>query len=180
MSKPQGRPRKYETLNHINVGVTDIERAKLDKVCSKIGITRHEYLTACLSCDSDGEATLEANLKEKTAEVLSLKGKLDQKHGEVEMLKKKVAKLEARLKKKVSKISDKDAKMQVQIEDLRGRCEKRIKACKNHVGEFWYDRGKRDEYHGRFMSDLASDYRLLRIKGGEDEYLERELEKWIT
>jgi hypothetical protein len=179
MSKPQGRPRKYETLNHINVGVTDIERAKLDKVCSKIGITRHEYLTACLSCDSDGKATLEADLKERSAQVLSLKGKLDLKHGDVEMLKKKVAKLEERLKKKESKISTKDAKMQMQIEDLRKKCEKRISACKNNVGEFWYDRGKRDTYHEGIMADLASDYRLLKIKGGKDEHLEKELKKWM-
>jgi hypothetical protein len=92
MSKPQGRPRKYETLNHINVGVTDIERAKLDKICIKLGITRHEYLTACLSCDSDGsdgEATLEADLKERSAQVLSLKGKLDLKQGDVDRLKRR-------------------------------------------------------------------------------------------
>ena len=179
MGKQQGRPRKYETLNHINVGVTDEERAKLDKICGELRITRHEYLSSCLSCNSDGVGTPEANLKEKAAEVLSLKGKLDQKNREVEMLKKKVAKLEERLKKKVAKISDKDAKMQVQTEDLRGRCEKRISACQKNVGEFWYERGRRDEYHNGIMADLANEYRLIKIKGGDDEYLERELEKWI-
>ena len=180
MIRPQGRPRKYENLNHINVGATDEERKKLDEICSELGITRHEYLSSCLSCDSDGAVISEADLKEKAAEVLSLKGKLDRKHGEVERLQKKVAKLEERLKKRESKISDKEAKMQVQTEDLRRRCEKRIAGCKANVGAFWYDRGKRDEYHEGVMSDLASEYRLLKIKGGEDEYLERELEKWIT
>jgi len=176
----KGRPRRYETLDRITVGLTVEERKKLDELCERLGISRHEYLTASLGSDSDGAVISEADLKEKAAEVLSLKGKLDRKHGEVEMLKKKVAKLEERLKKKVAKISDKDAKMQMQTEDLRGRCEKRISGCKANVGEFWYDRGKRDEYHEGIMSDLASDYRLLKIKGGEDEYLERELEKWIT
>jgi hypothetical protein len=180
MSRPQGRPRKYETLNHINIGVTDIERAKLDKVCGRLGITRHEYLTACLSCDSDGEATLEADLKERSAEVLSLKGKLDLKQGDVEMLKKKVAKLEERLKKKEIKISTKDAKMQIQIEDLQRRCKKRISACKTNVGQLLYYQGKRDEYHNEIMADLANEYRILKIKGEKDEYLEKELEKWTS
>ena len=162
MSRPQGRPRRYETLNHINVGVTDEERAKLDKICGELGITRHEYLTACLGSDNDGFAvTVEADLKKKAAQVLSLKGKLDRKHGEVETLKEKVAKLEerlekrgarfeeelkkkaekvakldARLKKRESKISNKDAKVQLQTEDLRKHCEKRIAGCKANVGAF--------------------------------------------
>ena len=204
MSK-RGRRRIYENLDRITVGLTFEERKRLDELCDKMDISRHEYLSACLASDSDGVGTTEADLKEKAAEVLSLKGKLDRKHGEVETLKEKVAKLEEqlkkrgarfeeelkkksekvakleeRLKKRESKISDKDAKMQVQTEDLRRRCEKLIAGCKANVGAFWYERGRRDEYHEGIMADLASEYRLLKIKGGDDEYLERELEKWIT
>jgi len=177
MSNPNGRPRIYETLNHINIGVTNEERSKLDQLCSKFGITRHEYLSACLNYDSnDGNrAIVDAELKTKDAEIYSLKKELDAKNKEIEQLKERLTKLE-------NKKSKKDAKLQMQLEDIKDRCRRRIEACKNNVGELEYQRGTRDQYHNAFMKDLADKYKLLKIEGGEnakDEYLERELAKWL-
>ena len=175
-----GRKRIYEGLTRITIGITLEELKKLDGICSKLGLSRHEYLSACLECDSDGTATIEANLKEKTAEVLSLKGKLEQKHRDVEELKGVVAKLKERLSKKESKISKEDAKIQMQIEDLRKKCENRITTCKQNVGNLAYNRGVRDQYHDHVINEIVRAYKLIRIEGGKDEYLERELANCLT
>lgn len=170
MSNPNGRPRIYETLNHINIGVTNEERSKLDQLCSKFGITRHEYLSACLNYDSnDGNrAIVDAELKTKDAEIYSLKKELDAKNKEIEQLKERLTKLE-------NKKSKKDAKLQMQLEDIKDRCRRRIEACE-------YEDSRADPYYNAFMKDLADKYKLLKIEGGEnakDEYLERELAKWL-
>ena len=177
MSNPNGRPRIYETLNHINVGVTNEERSKLDQLCSQFNITRHEYLSSCLNYDSnDGNRVInDAELKQKEAEIYSLKKEIDS-------LKKDNEQLKERLTKLGNKKSKKDAKLQIKLEDIKKRCKSRIETCINNVGEFDYQRGTRDQYHSTFMQGLAEEYKLLKLEGGEnakDDYLERELAKWL-
>lgn len=179
MGKKQGRPKKYEALEHINITLSAEEKIKMDKICDSLNLSRHEYISACLTCD-DGSEVNSADIKEKTAEVLSLKGKLEQKHRDVQRLKKTVTELKEKLEHKENKVSVKKAKIQMKIEDLRVRCEKRINVCKGNIGNLAYNRGKRDEYHNGIMSELARDYKLLKITEGiKDEDLDRELGEWL-
>ena len=179
MGKKQGRPRKYETLEHISVTLTGEEKLKLDQICDNLNLSRHEYLSACLSCDDDAEVK-GSDIKEKEAEVLSLKGELELKHRDVQRLEKTINGLKEKLERKNDKLDIKNTKTQIKINDIREKCEKRINACKDSMGTFAYNRGKRDVYHNKIMSELAKKYKLLKINEGiTDEDLNRELREWL-
>ena len=180
MGKKQGRPKKYEALEHINITLEAEEKIKLDNICDNLSLSRHEYLSACLSCDDDHSEVNSADIKEKEAEVLSLKGKLDLKHRDVQRLEKTIKELKEKLEHKEDKLSIKKAKIKMKIEDLRKKCERRINTCKDSVGIFGYNRGKRDAYHSGIMSELGKEYNLLKTTEGiTDEDLDRELEEWL-
>lgn len=194
-----GRPKIFEDLNPVLINLTSKEKAKLDEICEEYKMSRHEYLGNCLKSDTeinkeDNINQISYEMKQKDLEIEKLKKELEMKEKEmqnlnktienlnksVEKLELKNEKLEEKIKELSKKREEKDVKLSLKLEELKKKCRDRVEACKNNVGELEYKCGIRDQWHSKFMSELAQEYQVLKLgEGLEDDYLERELAKFV-